>query len=260
MAEFKIMRVDSSNFEKLGLFCVKNKKHPGYTTKAEWLKTRFEEGLRIKLIVDPGGKPTGFLEYVPAEYSWRVVEAPGYFIIHCIWTKSKKFETEGLAAVLLEDCFKDAEKTGKKGVAVVSSDGPWMASGDIFVKTGFEQVDKAEPHYQLLVKRTGNYKTPAFPQNWKERLSRFSGLKLLYAGQCPYIGKAVRELPPMAEKHGVHLELVELKTPAEARQIMPSPSGTFCLIYEGRLLADHPISATRFKNILQKDLKLKMQK
>ena len=45
--------------------------------------------------------------------------------------------------------------------------------------------------------------------------------------------------------------------PAEARERMPSPYGVISLVYQGRLLADHPISATRFKNILQKDLKLR---
>ena len=31
----------------------------------------------------------------------------------------------------------------------------------------------------------------------------------IYTNQCPYIGKAVAELPPMAEKHGILLEEVE---------------------------------------------------
>jgi len=34
------------------------------------------------------------------------------------------------------------------------------------------------------------------------------------------------------------------------------PYGMINLVYKGQLLADHPISATRFRNILQKDLGL----
>jgi hypothetical protein len=97
---------------------------------------------------------------------------------------------------------------------------------------------------------------PEFPQNWAERLSQFRDLQLIYTNQCPYIGKAVAELPPVAEQHGIQLQLLELNDPAEARERIPSPYGVISLVYQGRLLADHPISATRFKNILQKELKL----
>ncbi|MGI9519081.1 MAG: hypothetical protein ACR2NP_18665, partial [Pirellulaceae bacterium] len=95
---------------------------------------------------------------------------------------------------------------------------------------------------------------PSFPDNWDERLRKHRGLKLLYTNQCPYIGKAVHELPPVAEKHGVKLKLVQLKNAAQARAQLASPYGMINLVYKGRLLADHPISATRFRNILQKEL------
>ena len=62
----------------------------------------------------------------------------------------------------------------------------------------------------------------------------------------------------MALKYGVKLQLLEIENPREARQKMPSPYGAFNLIYNGQLLADHPISATRFRNILEKELKMKI--
>ena len=80
---------------------------------------------------------------------------------------------------------------------------------------------------------------------------------MLYANQCPYVGKAVAELPEVARRHGTRLDLVEMKNPAQARAKMPSPYGVFALAYNGLLLADHPISATRFRNILRKDLGLR---
>ena len=72
-----------------------------------------------------------------------------------------------------------------------------------------------------------------------QRLRRFRGLQLIYTDQCPYIGKAIAELPPVAEKHGVRLKLVELKDPVKAREKMPSPYGVISLVHNGRLLADH---------------------
>jgi hypothetical protein len=91
MADYNVITVDSGNVEELGFFCVKNKKHPGYIAKLSWLQQRFEEGMRIKLILTIDGKQAGFLEYIPGEYTWRVINAPGYLVIHCIWVNSNQF-------------------------------------------------------------------------------------------------------------------------------------------------------------------------
>lgn len=256
MSDFSIATVDAANVEELGFFCVKNKKHVGYRAKLDWLQERFAEGMRIKLLLTKDGKRAGFLEYIPGESTWRAVHALDYLVIHCIWVQSNKFPDSGMASTLLQDCVQDAEASGKRGVAVVTSDGSWMASKDVFLKNGFEQIDEAPPHFQLLVKQTETEPQASFPDNWDERLSQFKDLRLLYTNQCPFIGKAIAELPPVAEQHGIHLQLTEMTKAAEAREKMPSPYGVFSLGYEGRLLADHPISATRFRNILQKELHL----
>ena len=141
---------------------------------------------------------------------------------------------------------------------MVTSDGPWMAGSAVYFKHGFRPVDEAPPHFQLLAKAVakGEDRQPSFPNNWVQRLKKHRGLKLLYTNQCPYMGKAVEELPPVAEQHGVRLKLLKLKSADEARQQLASPYGMVNLVYKGQLLADHPISATRFRNILQKDLGL----
>jgi N-acetylglutamate synthase-like GNAT family acetyltransferase len=237
--------------DDLGIFCVKNVKHPGHITKLSWLRQRFEEGLRIKMILTNEGKQAGFVEYAPGEYTWRGVHAPDHLVIHCIWVESKKFPFQGMASALLSECMADAQALGMKGAAVVTSDGTWMAKKDVFIKNGFEQVDEAESQFQLLVKRIGGGSTPSFPRNWTERMDQYQDLQLIYTNQCPYIGKALAELPPVAEQHGIQLRLVELNNAAAARERMPSPYGVISLMYRGQLLADHPISATRFKNILR---------
>ena len=260
MADFQIVEVNEKNVDRLGLFCVANKKHPGYVAKRAWLRQRFAEGLRILLAVTPDGHKAGFLEYVPAEFTWRVVEAPGCLVIHCIWVKSAKYPLAGITASLLGKCRADAAAQGRAGVAVVTSDGTWMAGNKIVLRHGFRQVDDAPPHYQLLYQHITDGSPPAFPNDWEARCARFRGLQLIYTPQCPYIGKAVAELPPVARNYGVELRLVELKDSSEARARMPSPYGMVNLVYDGRLLADHPISATRFGNILQRDLHLKLKR
>jgi hypothetical protein len=46
--------------------------------------------------------------------------------------------------------------------------------------------------------------------------------------------------------------VVDLKSWRDA-QNAPTPYGVFALIYQGRLLADHQISAARFRNIMNKE-------
>lgn len=260
MSDFQLVTVNESNVDKLGFFCVQNKKHPGYISKRRWLRDRFSEGLRIKLIRTAEEKTAGFLEYIPGEYTWRVVKAQGFFVIHCLWVASKKFPLKGMAAALLGDCYRDAESQGKKGVAVVTSDGPWMANKRVYQKYGFREVDHAPPAFQLLTQEITDGAAANFPVNWEQRLQEIQALTLLYTDQCPYISKAVGELPAVAKAFGVELKLEALGSAAVARQRMPTAYGTICLAYQGRVLADHPISTTRFKNILKKDLGLREKK
>ncbi len=255
MGDFSIVAVDEENFEQHGLFCVGNKKHPGFAAKRDWLAKRFRDGLRFQMVYGDGSKPLGFVEYIPAEQSWRVVEnADGFLMIHCLWVKSEKASMKGLAGELLQSVYREAEAGGKKGVAVVSSAGSWMAGSDVFLKNGFRETDSKEP-YTLLIK--GQHDGPSFPENWQERLKNQQGLELLFTNQCPYIAKAVNELPPVAGRFGIKLALTEIEDAREGRSRMASPYGMVNLLYNGRLLADHAISATRFRNILQKDLGLR---
>jgi ribosomal protein S18 acetylase RimI-like enzyme len=257
MPNFTITKVTAENIDALGLFCVKNRKHAGHVAKSSWLREHLEEGIRLRMLVTGDGKQAGFIEYAPAEGSWRVLDAPGYLVIHCLWVSSKGFTSRGMATALLEESVRDAKANGSRGVAVVTSDGPWMADRRVFVKSGFEIVDETEPYYQLLANQLRDGPRPSFPSDLTERIGAPGGLRLLYANQCPYVGKAVAELPDVARRFGTRLGLVEMKDASEARATMPSPYGVFALVYNGRLLADHPISATRFRNILSRDLGLR---
>lgn len=53
---------------------------------------------------------------------------------------------------------------------------------------------------------------------------------------------------------GIDLKLKKIETVDEAKNA-PSGFGTYSLIYNGKLIEDHYLSATRFRNILKKELK-----
>jgi hypothetical protein len=91
-----ILDVNEKNISQYPPTCFLNPKNVGYQIKTEWLKERFKEGLKIKLLyLENDKKCHGFIEYVPGEHAWRAVEANGYLFIHCIWVNPSKFKNKG---------------------------------------------------------------------------------------------------------------------------------------------------------------------
>jgi ribosomal protein S18 acetylase RimI-like enzyme len=253
MPDLKIIDVTEDRIDEYPPVCFLNPKNEGYQIKRAWLKNRFVEGLKIKLLlVATEKKPVGFIEYVPGEYAWRAVDAAGYMFIHCIWISPNKYKEQGYGSLLVQECIKDAANEGKYGVAVVTSDGPFMAGKALFLKNGFESMARAKP-FDLMVK-TLKDGTP-LPQfrDWKQQLSNYTGLHVIYANQCPWVARSINDLKEIATKNGLELQVTELKTAQDA-QHAPSPYAVFNLVYNGKLIVDHYISTTRFQNIIKKEL------
>lgn len=248
------MDANASNIEKFGMCGYKNAKNESYKHKLEWAKARFEEGMQCKMLYSKTDGAVGTVEYMPGEHAWRPVDANGYMFIQCIFIIPKKFKEKGYGEMLLKACVNDAKEKGMKGVAVVTRKGSWMAKKDLFLKLGFETVDKAKPDFELLaLKFNKSDKEPKFMDNVGEIPSQYGeGLVLFYSYQCPYTHKAITEISEVAKKEfGLEPKAVEFKTSAEART-SPGAFGTFCIAYNGKLVAEHPISKTRFKNIMNK--------
>ncbi len=107
-SKFEIKTVDGSNIDESGFFCYMSKrKEPGYKQKREWLEARFAEGMKIKILHENGGRDVAFIEYIPGEYAWRAVNAPGYMVIHCLWVVGKG-KGKGYGNLLIKECLDDA--------------------------------------------------------------------------------------------------------------------------------------------------------
>jgi len=248
-----IITVNEDNVSQYPPTCFLNPKNVGYWIKAEWLKERFSEGLKIKLLyLENDKKYHGFIEYVPGEYAWRAVEAKEYLFIHCIWVSPNKFKNKGYGSLLVEECVKDAEKQGKAGVAVIASDGPFMANKGLFLKNGFSEVQKSGV-FTLLAKQLRKAAEPKF-KDCENQLSNYEGLNIVYSNQCPWVARFMSELAEIIKEKGLKINVIELKT-AEQAQAAPSIYAVFNLVNNGKILSDHYISNTRFLNILNKELK-----
>jgi len=254
----EIIDTNGDNILEYGVCGYKDIRKAGYPEKIEWLKDRFLEGMKIKTLYSDKDGTQGMIEYIPSEYCWRPVEASGYMFIHCVFSGFKNiYKGKGYGSLLVGECLEDARKGNLYGVAVVTRKGPFMAGKELFVRNGFEVVDKAPPDFELLVKRFNkNALTPKFKGAWKRKLSQYSkGLTIIRADQCPYTVKNVKEISKTAEKvYGLKPNIIDLINCEEAKE-SPCAFGTFCIIYDGKVVAAHPISHTRFTNIINRELK-----
>jgi len=251
MGRIEIIDTSASTICKHGFCGFKDAKNEGHKRKTDWLKKRFAEGLKFKLLqVD--GADAGMIEYAPGAHTWRPVEAADYLVIHCIMIDKKKYKGRGYGPLLVEDCVADAKRAGRAGVAVVTSGGTWMAGADVFLRCGFECVDTARPSFELLVKKLRKAPAPKFRTGWDRTLRKYaSGLTIIRSDQCPCIAKCTADILQACKDLRIRPKVVELRTGRQARSA-PSAYGIFNVVYQGELVAEHPISGTRFLNIMKK--------
>jgi hypothetical protein len=194
------------------------------------------------------------LEYIPGKYAHRPVEAERYMFIHCIFVGLKKeFKGKGYGSSLIDECIKEAKSKNMEGVAVVTRKGSFMADGDIFVNKGFVQVDRAKPDFELLaLKFCPGAASPKFKDMELSLENYKKGLFVMRSVQCPYTEKNVNAIIGSAkEEFGLDAVLIDLED-SDAVQNSPCAFGTFCIIYDGEIISHHPVSDTRFLNIMNK--------
>jgi ribosomal protein S18 acetylase RimI-like enzyme len=235
-SDAEIVCVDATNVGERGFFCFKSKpKSAGYAQKTSWLQERFSEGLRIQIVYEDG-RSVGFIEYIPAEFAWRAVKAPGYLLIHCLWVVGRA-KNQGYGSRLLDICVADARTMGSSGVAMVTSSKPWLAGSKLLLKHDFERVDEMAP-FELLVKRFDTTPLPSFPTDWEARLGRFgAGLTVVRSDQCPYMEDATNTVVEFGRSRGIETEVIALKSCHEVQDTSPTPYGTFAIVHDGRLLS-----------------------
>ena len=249
----KIIEVTPENAVKETFFCIKDPKRQGFKDKLNWFKKRHKEGMKIKILKTDDDKRIGYIEYVPAKYAWRPIDADNYMFIHCTYIYSKKERNKGYGSLLIEDAEKEARAKGLDGLCVMTSTGGWMANKTLFEKNGFIQIE-VKDRFELLAKTWNkNSKKPQL-YDWHSQQKKCKGWHLSYSDQCPWNEKSATAILNVAMDYGIDLEVSKINTVKQAK-MAPSGFGVFNLLRDGRLVEDHYISHTRFRNILKKELK-----
>ena len=252
MEDIQVIDVKPGNIETETLFCIKDVLSPGFECKKQWFEERYEEGLRMKILKGKDGKMIGFIEYIPIEFAWRPIKGSNLLFIHCMYIYPNKNKRLGYGSQLIKIVEKQARENNKSGICAVTSKGPWMADQRLFEKNGFMMVDKKD-RFELMFKSFDKNNTvPAFI-DWTAIQAKYSGWNLIYADQCPWHDKAVKALQKIAAEYEITMNVKKITTNNEAKH-GPSGYGVFGLLHNGKLLADHYISTTRFKNILRKEI------
>ncbi|MGD2093531.1 MAG: GNAT family N-acetyltransferase [Phycisphaerales bacterium] len=258
-SKVQIVEMAPKDAGKVPLCGHKDPSKEGYRHKFQWIKKRMSEGLKVKMLNTPDDGLAGYIEYVPGERAWRAVNAQDYMFIHCIYMQAR-CKGRGYGTLLIKECMKDAKKANMNGVAVVTREGTWMAGKELFLKNGFEEVEKALPDFSLLVKKfKKSATTPSFKGQWDKKRKKFDrGLTIITSGQCPHNAKMVNDITEIArDRYGIKPRIVEYKSYRQA-QNAPWPYAVAGLLYKGKLVADHTISGRRFQNIMEKEAGIEM--
>jgi len=260
LPDIQIIDLTPENITDYGICGYKDtKKHLELRKKIDWIKKYYPKGLRIKALLSKKGGYQGMLEYIPGKFAHRPVNANGYMFIHCIFVGFKReFKGKGYASSLIDECIRDAKESKMLGVAVVTRKGSFMAKKDVFVKKGFLLADEAKPDFQLMVLNFDqNVANPKFKDLKKNLETYKEGLFILRSVQCPYTEKNVNAILKSAkDKFGLKPRLID-QNDVNTVHHSPCAFGSFCIIYNGEIISYHPISNTRFENIMKKKLALK---
>ena len=252
MGDYEIIDTHAGNISTCGFCGYKPGRTEGHRRKAEWLKHRYAEGLRFKVLRSREAGDIGMIEYAVGNHSWRPVEAAGYLVIHCLMVNGKH-KGKGLGSLLLDSCLRDARKSNCHGVAVVTSASGLMAGSEVFLKSGFVSVEGIPPYELLVTKLKKTAPLPRFVVDRQRLLRRYKeGLTILAADQCPLVPGFVEKIAEASRALGLETRVIPIRS-AKASRGLPTPYGMFSIIHDGELIAERTVSARGFMNIMRRD-------
>lgn len=248
-----IVTLTQDNIEKEHICCALDSKtsNIGVTSKKEWLKQRFHDGLQFKRLNDRGKV---FIEYIPAENAWIPVDAKGYMLINCHWV-SGSFKGKGYGGELLKECEEDAKKQDMKGVIVVvgNKKKPFLSDKSFYEKHGYKVCDSASPYFELLVKQFNReVEYPRFNKNAKNGMpDDIKGVDIFYTAQCPFTVPYIEMLKPVILSSDIPVRTYQIKSKEESQSHF-CPVTTYSVFVDGKFYTQEILTPKKLEQILAK--------
>ena len=237
------IRITKNNIDKEHICCAMSGRQS--LTKKEWLKQRFDEGLVFYRSEERG---KCFIEYIPAENAWVPIEADGYLYINCLWV-SGSMKGHGYSNDLMDECIRDANAQGKKGLCILCAEGrkrEFLAEPKYLAHKGFTVADISDCGITLLylplMEGAGQ---PRFKECAKHPKTDGDGFVLYYTDQCPFTCYWVPRVEETAKEHHIPLRTIHI-TSKEAAQSVPAPVTTYALFRDGKFVTQGIQSDKKF--------------
>ena len=237
----KYIRITKENIDKEHICCAMSGKQS--IAKKEWMKQRFDEGLTFYRSEERG---KCFIEYIPAENAWVPIEADGYIYINCLWIAGS-MKGHGYSNDLLNECVRDAEVRGKKGICILSSEGrkrEFLSDPKYMYHKGFSVADISECGITLMYlpfEKTAE--PPKFKDCAKRPNTAENGFVLYYTDQCPFTYYWVPRVEEAAKKHNIPFKAIHI-TDKQTAQNAPAPVTTYALFRDGEYIT-HAIQSDK---------------
>ena len=237
------IRITKDNIDKEHICCAMSNKQS--VVKKEWLKQRFDEGLVFYRSEERG---KCFIEYIPAENAWVPIIAEGYIYINCLWV-SGSLKGHGYSNDLLDECIRDAEAQGRKGLCILSSEKrkkEFLADPKYLAYKGFFVTDTSETGITLMyLPLDPAAEPPKFKECARHPKAVEDGFLLYYTDQCPYTYYWVPRVEEVAREHHIPLKVIHI-TDKESAQNVPAPVTTYALFRDGTFLTQGIQSDKKF--------------
>ena len=237
------IRITKDNIDQEHICCAMSGKQS--LAKKEWLKQRLDEGLVFYRSEERG---KCFIEYIPAENAWVPLEADGYLYINCLWV-SGAMKGHGYADDLLNECVRDAETQGKKGLCILCAEGrkrEFLADPKFLAHKGFTLADTSDCGITLLyLPLVQKAEPPRLKACARHPKTDDAGFVLYYTDQCPFTHYWVPRVEAAAKAHNIPLKTIHITT-REAAQSVPAPVTTYALFRDGRFVTQGIQSDKKF--------------
>lgn len=244
------IQVTAENMEKEHICCaISNNKDLQVSSKKEWLKNQFKQGLVFLKSTERG---KCFIEYIPAENAWVPIDADGYMYIDCLWVAGS-FKGHGYSSELLNACIKDSKAKGRTGLCILSSakKRPFLADPKYLKHKGFQVADTSDAGINLMyLSFDENQCIPHFRDAARHPQVEENGYVLYYTSQCPFNAKYVPLLEAVAKENEVSFHAIHI-TSKEDAQAVPSPCTTYALFYDKKFVTNEQQSEKKFIKLIQ---------